>query len=424
MYLGLGLPIVGGPMSDGGVAIISSGTSALQSNITFTRASSGTYSNSAGVQTTAGVNEPRFDYDPVTLAPRGFLRESSSTNLALQSGNFANAAWNKIDTVGTANAIVSPDGGTNASLLTEGSLGTAEINQVTTISSGATFTDSVFLKRGNNDWMRIEADDAVGNGARTYVNLATGVLGTTSNVGTGTGATATIQDVGNGWYRISLTTTVAASIIGKIRIISAASNGGSRVNNATYYAWGGQIEQLTFATSYIPTSGAAATRATDVATISDLTTIGFNQTEGTLFVEAECGGSSSTGNVSVASINNATTANRIQIRRDDTSGTADQWVCANVVGSTTSLNVAGGTNSWPVGSIMKLANAYKSNNSAACVNGAATTNTIAATFSASPTRLQIGTGMGDAAGGAVWWIRKISYYPIRFPNPTLQAITS
>ena len=47
----------------------------------FTRASIATFVNSKGLIETAPVNTPRFDYDPVTLAPKGLLLEEAITNI-------------------------------------------------------------------------------------------------------------------------------------------------------------------------------------------------------------------------------------------------------------------------------------------------------------------------------------------------------
>jgi hypothetical protein len=223
------------------------------------------------------------------LQPRGLLVEGARTNLALQSADWSNAAWAKNDTTPTANSIASPDGGTNAALLTEGTLGTADVSQIVTITAGSNHTDSVFVKRGNTDWLRIEAVETTAtNGARTFINTATGALGTTSNIGTGTGAAAKVTSYPNGWYRVELTTTVAAAVTARLRVMSATADASTtRVNNATYYAWGGQIEQHSFATSYFPTTGASATRAAETPRINNLANISFNPTAFTILCEID-----------------------------------------------------------------------------------------------------------------------------------------
>ena len=58
---------------------------ALPSGVTFTRASTATYFDSAGAMQTATANTPRWDYDPVTYALRGLLIEEQRTNLPLNS---------------------------------------------------------------------------------------------------------------------------------------------------------------------------------------------------------------------------------------------------------------------------------------------------------------------------------------------------
>ncbi len=52
----------------------------LDPRITFTRASTGTYFDAAGVMQTATTNTPRWDYDPVTHVLRGLLIEEARTN--------------------------------------------------------------------------------------------------------------------------------------------------------------------------------------------------------------------------------------------------------------------------------------------------------------------------------------------------------
>src|ERR1700749_2120510 len=53
---------------------------ALDSRITFTRASAASYFNVGGTLSSAATNIPRFDFDPVTHAARGLLIEGAATN--------------------------------------------------------------------------------------------------------------------------------------------------------------------------------------------------------------------------------------------------------------------------------------------------------------------------------------------------------
>ena len=55
-----------------------------QQLVTFTRASNGTYTDSAGVLQTAATDVPRFDHDPTTGESLGLLVEEQRTNLLLQ----------------------------------------------------------------------------------------------------------------------------------------------------------------------------------------------------------------------------------------------------------------------------------------------------------------------------------------------------
>jgi hypothetical protein len=57
----------------------------LDSRITFTRSGTATFVGSNGLIQSAAINVPRFDYDPVTLAPRGLLMEGQRANLLLNS---------------------------------------------------------------------------------------------------------------------------------------------------------------------------------------------------------------------------------------------------------------------------------------------------------------------------------------------------
>jgi hypothetical protein len=111
-------------------------------------------------------------------------------------------------------------------------------------------------------------------------NLTNGTI--VSNTG---GGTASIVDYGNGWYRVSLTLTAAATATGywgnglaKNGIITFTSDGTS------IYMWGLQLEAGAYATSYIPTLGAAVTRGADSCSKTGISSL-IGQTEGVLFFD-------------------------------------------------------------------------------------------------------------------------------------------
>lgn len=57
----------------------------LDPRVTFTRSTTATFVGSDGLIQTAAINAPRFDYNPVTLAPNGLLIEEQRVNLFLNS---------------------------------------------------------------------------------------------------------------------------------------------------------------------------------------------------------------------------------------------------------------------------------------------------------------------------------------------------
>lgn len=220
----------------------------FQTNIVTANGGSTTAANSARYQWGAQVNQGTLqDYSRTVASPR-----QGSQNMLLRSEEMDNASWLKTDTTITADATVSPDGLTTADLLTEGSAGTGQIYQTVTVEPQKAYTASLYLKYGNHDWVKIqfyEADSS--NQARVWVNLTTGALGTSDATGTGVvNLGTTITNVGNGWYRVTISATFTNTNIA-LYITSATTNSGStRVNNGTRYQWGAQVNQRSVAAAY------------------------------------------------------------------------------------------------------------------------------------------------------------------------------
>jgi hypothetical protein len=233
----------------------------------------------------AANNEPRFDHDPVTLACRGLLIEESRTNLITQSGNAS--LWpNSNGTVTNNGSTTAPDGSSNGFL---GGIGTASLITPATSSVTGLHTASVFLKRNNTDWARVQvAQGSFAHAVNFWVNLATGAAGTLAvAVGTPTSLSAQVTPFGNSWYRVSITASYPVTASLTLTVISAtADNIQTRVSGSVYEVWGGQLEAGSFATSYIPTTTGTLARSADVCNITGANFTSFyNQSEGTLYAD-------------------------------------------------------------------------------------------------------------------------------------------
>ena len=227
---------------------------------TFTRASAGSYWDKDGVLQQAASGQPRFDHDPVTGAPLGILIEEQRTNLLLRSSEFDDAYWSKIAVALTPNTAVAPDGTLTAeSMLEDSANNFHQVGQITSSPAG-TYTISVYAKYAGRRYVTLFPM----NQGAVYTDRIIRSASFDLQIGTitqlfGSGTVATITGAGDGWYRLTCTTTTnSASTSGpSIRLSSspAPDTGISYTGDGTsgIYIWGAQLEAGAFPTSYIPT---------------------------------------------------------------------------------------------------------------------------------------------------------------------------
>ena len=354
---------------------------------------------------------PRFDYDPVTLQPKGLLVEEARTNIATYSAEFDNAAWSKINCTVTTNATTSPDGTTNAEkLIVTNALSTGNVSQIPTLAASTAYTETVFAKKGEWNWVALETRGEVGDPLLAWFNLNTGVVGTVN-----VGATATITNFGNGWYRCSLTRTTGATTTSpRARVYAtnadAVLSTGDGVSGIFIY--GAQLEAGAFPTSYIPTVASTVTRSADVATINgSLFSQWYNNTEGTLLAN-------------FVPTNSIASNTRGATITDGTNRVTDIYIDVSVWRSfngTTNVTPAGSTA--VLNSTVNFASAYKSGDYAASMNGGAV-GTAATAGVQSANKLTIGTNITNSAGFLNGHIRSINFIPARAADFQLQALTT
>ena len=228
--------------------------------------------------TTDRLNVPRLTYQNGGGGCPSLLLEKQSTNLVTYSEQFDDASWSIGGASVTANNVTSPDGTQNADKLVENTTSTTThyINKATSLTA-TSYTLSVFAKAAERKWIFLIATTSADLGA--FFDLENGVVGTVSS-----GYTAAISNVGNGWYRCSITFTATATTWYSNFLTATANNtyNYSGTIGSGIYIWGAQLEASSYATSYIPTTTASATRVADACFKTGISSL-IGQTEGVLF---------------------------------------------------------------------------------------------------------------------------------------------
>ncbi|CAB5225358.1 hypothetical protein UFOVP749_11 [uncultured Caudovirales phage] len=359
---------------------------------------------------------PRFDFDPVTRAPRGLLVEEQRTNLILRSEELDNAgSWTATDATVSANTAASPSGAMTADKLSE--TATTARHFLSTVAavipSAATYNVSVYAKAVERSRFNIIASGGTPDWA--WFDLSA----VTATVGSGTGA-ATITAVGSGWYRCTFTITATAAgavqfnlmdnVVLPARLPSYAGTAGSGL-----LLWGTQAEAGAFATSYIPTVASTVTRSADVATISgSLFSQWYRQDEGVIAADTSTFKPTAvSGSLIIAEANDNTLNNRNMLF----------YTGADVRGRTA---VAGVTQAEIVQAYVgnatdKLAYAYRVNDFAFARNGGLVGTDTTGTVPVVDRFMIGGFGANASLNGH---IRNIRFIPARAADFQLQGLST
>lgn len=362
----------------------------------FERDSVATRVNKQGLIETVGADQPRIDY--LNDSNGALLLEPSRTNLVTYSEDFTQ--WSLLsggtgtDPIVTSNSIISPDGTQNADkiVFNSGSGTTSgdssQINNIVSITSGTDATASVYLKGENGGEELVFRGVADGTYQKITLTTEWQRFSTTENSGTTTDA---------------ITFGIRQNVSG-LGVINS---------NATIYAWAGQIEAGSYATSYIPTQGSAVTRLADSCNNGGNEQV-INSTEGVLYAEINI-----PENI----------ADNINISIND--GTNDEYVKFIYLASTNvfraqiegSGNQAGvNTTSLVLGSYSKLAVSYKSGEFKLYINGSQIDSTL--TGHTLPTGLDtLSFDRGDGAAPFQGNVKDVRVYDTALTDQELAALT-
>ncbi len=340
---------------------------------------------------------PRFDYDPVTLAPKGLLIEEQRTNLLLQSDGGVGWGTNGTATV-TSDTGTAPNGTNTAFTLTNATdvvvpTGGNNVFKTFSVSSNTAITISLYVKAITATTVSLNIfDGATGNSSSQAITLT------------------------SAWQRVQVTRTSGASTTAMRFTIGAA--------NGTVLCWGAQAEAGAFATSYIPTVASQVTRAADSASmIGNNFARWYNVNEGTFYSQAVQNATNSTaafaasmddssvgGDASIVLFYFNNTARSIQLTAYNPSGSIQ-------------VDMSGNTPLLTQGVAKKAAWALKTNDFAQASDGGSV-NTDTSGAMPAPNVFGLGYRVSSPGGYLNGTIARIAYYPRRLANTELQGITS
>ena len=331
----------------------------------FSRNTIATRINSQGLIETVASGVSRLNYpliDGVVNGCPSHLLEPQRLQKIQYSEAFDNAYWSKSNT-NVVSGQLSPKGDTSAFKLLNSAVTSTHYlkKEPISVASGVDYTFSILAKKGENDFITVmlQGTGWLGSSKQVSFNLANGTFDYAD-----TGLTYKSTLLSSGFYRIEVTNETASTSV-NLRVYTSATvnNTSSYLGDGSsgVYIWGAQLEQGSYATSYIPNYGTSAgvTRSAETANGSgDAST--FNDSEGVLM--AELSGFKNDSNYRAISVSDGTDANRINIwiwndgrlRADLTSASVEQ---------------AGVFLNYDMTSSTKIALKYKLNDFSVWVNG-------------------------------------------------------
>jgi hypothetical protein len=403
---------------------------AIDTRVSFTRASAGTYVGTDGLIKTAKINEARFDSNPITGEGIGLIVEEARTNALVRSEDLGNAAWSKTNLTVTSNAVTSPSGALDGDTIIPSATNTYKSLDIDiTVSEGVTHGFSFFAKPAGYNFLVISqyVVNNGGDGGFCVVDLANGTL--TQSISTSIGGFVFLnkQSFANGWAKFSLSFVFNFINSSSLRFCpvptstptileTVGTDHGRPIftgdGTSGVSLWGVQAEPGARPSSYIPTGASSVTRAADVVTLEEphFSNI-WNPSGGTFLINYT---SPAAGINPILSVDNNTTSNRIELY---TSGTNQKFTVTS--GGATQCDLTTGTVA--ANTIYRLSAAYASNDFSSVLNGAAPVTAGTGTV---PTANRLRIGSNQAGNFAVSTIARIAYYPNRYPNTQLRGLTT
>jgi hypothetical protein len=343
-------------------------------------------------EVTSGYDLPRLDYTDSSCP--SLLLEPQRTNLIDYSEDFSQSVWQKQSAgvastpIITNNYTISPDGNLNADRVV------FNLNGATN-SDFSQIADSITNSIGdvtNSIWIKSNTESNYNMSFVDPKGYYTSIMVTTE------------------WQRFDVTsTTVSTSSALRLRLRGSEATS----DYADVSVWGAQVEEGSYATSYIPTNGATATRYADVCNGAG-TSDTFNDSEGVLM--AEISALANDGTNRRISISDGSTNNRIVFSYSSTNNQFQSFLANPSVQFNFYHTLNNSTE------INKIALKYKLNDFALWINGVEVATDNSGTLPIGMNRIAFDEGSGAAPfyGNT----KQVQYYNTALTGSELEELTS
>jgi len=257
-YLSASLSVI--PLNASIIGQVIRGAASQTANLTEWQNSAGTKISTVSPLGYLSINKSYTSY-PLEVNGSLYAANATAGNLYIQGGNnliypsiltgVGGNGWTSV----TPNYAVAPDGTTTATRYVWSTSGNCYVfPSLITNTANSTYTASVYVKPNNSTGkFDIRVSTAISSmfavGSFNLSDKST-ILG---QVVGGTNSSASSIYIGNGWYRVWVTTTVTSSYNNLTAMITASVDGGD------ISVWGVQLEQGYYASAYTPTTNAAVT---------------------------------------------------------------------------------------------------------------------------------------------------------------------
>ncbi len=358
-------------------------------------------------------NEPRFAHDPVTGVPRGWLIEGAVTKILLQTEDFETTWTSPGANTTFAKSSPAPDGENTATDILHDD-NNEVVRQTVTVVANTVYTLSFLVHSGvtgAHDWVQINYFNGT-KGIQAWFDLTNNcAVGVNQTFGTGATLIGTnTEDLGDGWYIISITGQLANNVTGATIELHNQTADGDATEEATNSVlwWAAGLEPGAFATSYVPVTTVGVERTADVNSADIASQLG---SENTVVVAARTG----YGPGVVVQIDDGTENERYRIERN--SSDEIHVIVTDGGVDVADLNLGAVANQTD----FKVAARFAANNIAASLDGAAV---VKDTSAALPTVDTLRHGMDTTGNEWGSTIKRSDLYDSGEPDSFLQSIAA